>query len=750
MSKRIAGVVKPLTTLAGALILSACSVQPEPIDHEQRAERVRTDWAHMFSDQEPLMGSVSLYDAMARAVKYNLDLRLKAMESVVGHSDMHLATFDMLPEILGNAGFLYRDPQLATSSRSLDPNRLPAPPSTSQDKGRFVTDLQFTWNLLDFGVSYINAKQKADHYLITLERRRKMLHNVIRDARYAYWRAIAAQSLGHKLNPFIREIRQALRSSKEIQSAKLKSPLDALQYRKALLETLRQMTTLRRDLNHAHLELAALMNVRPGAKFTLRRERAHQPLPRNFPRSLRTLERIALLDRPELREEDYRTRISEKDIRKERLRMLPGLEINAGGNYDSNSFLVDNSWANAGARLTWNLIKIFQGPAAIKNAQFRFDVAHIRRLALSMAIMTQVDIAYLRYKQSLRELRIARQIRKLDDEIYRQTRQEYQAKKTTQLELIRAKAHVILSHLRYDLGYADWQNSAGQLLNSVGFEPLHCVTTTNQPVHTLAKEIRHSLMTVPTMNFTKFAENATENSRNMISVAKKETTTKPETTKVAKADYRTGDPYARKLASRKTNKDNLVNQRFAQANTQRYTQPQAFSNNTQSGYTTPAARPAPRPELRYSYGVPTTPAVKPTTPAVNPTTPADKPTTPAVNPTAPAVNPATDATNAARQATERAKTPVTPVAPAAVPPAMQPQGVQQQPAVPSYGNQPQSTGPAPANAKPQQQSRSNDTMARANVQDSYSGRVDGLRLSARRAKPLGSSEFSGSDLPEIL
>ncbi|KPX91409.1 Outer membrane efflux protein [Pseudomonas meliae] len=43
------------------------------------------------------------------------------------------------------------------------------------------------------------------------------------------------------------------------------------------------------------------------------------------------LETEALASRPELREQDYQTRISSAETRKAMLRMLPGLEFSAGG-----------------------------------------------------------------------------------------------------------------------------------------------------------------------------------------------------------------------------------------------------------------------------------------------------------------------------------------------------------------------------------------------------------------------------------
>ena len=60
---------------------------------------------------------------------------------------------------------------------------------------------------------------------------------------------------------------------------------------------------------------------------------------------LALLEQEALSNRPELREQDYQTRITATETRKAMLRLLPGLEFSVGGHYDSNSFLVEQGWA---------------------------------------------------------------------------------------------------------------------------------------------------------------------------------------------------------------------------------------------------------------------------------------------------------------------------------------------------------------------------------------------------------------------
>ena len=63
-----------------ALIVSGCAITSEPIERSVSEQRARTDLHNMHKDQEPLNGPLTLHQAMARAVKYNLEGRLKLME----------------------------------------------------------------------------------------------------------------------------------------------------------------------------------------------------------------------------------------------------------------------------------------------------------------------------------------------------------------------------------------------------------------------------------------------------------------------------------------------------------------------------------------------------------------------------------------------------------------------------------------------------------------------------------------------
>ncbi len=154
-----------------ALVVSGCAVTSEPIDRSVSEQRARTDLQSMYKDQEPLSGPLTLHQAMARAVKYNLEGRLKIMEEALAKRQLDLASFDMLPRMALDAGYVGRNNVNASSSQSVETGTQSLEPSTSQDRDREVADLTMVWNVLDFGVSYISAKQAGDQRLIVQERR---------------------------------------------------------------------------------------------------------------------------------------------------------------------------------------------------------------------------------------------------------------------------------------------------------------------------------------------------------------------------------------------------------------------------------------------------------------------------------------------------------------------------------------------------------------------------------------------------
>ena len=70
--------------------LVGCSVIPIPFTQEEISTRAEEDKAQLTVDQEPVTQAISLYEAMARALGYNLDLRLELFKKTLASRQLDL------------------------------------------------------------------------------------------------------------------------------------------------------------------------------------------------------------------------------------------------------------------------------------------------------------------------------------------------------------------------------------------------------------------------------------------------------------------------------------------------------------------------------------------------------------------------------------------------------------------------------------------------------------------------------------
>lgn len=454
-----------LLALALSLSITAgCAVVPKAISPEDHKTAISADAQQLTNAQAPVTGPITLDEAMARALKYNLDGRVKQLEATLADRQLAMANFALWPHLAANAGYMHRDKEyLATGLQS-------AVPSSSLDRSLRTADLSFTWSLLDFGVSYYQAKQQADQFLMLQERRRKVTHLMLAQLRQAYWQALGAQELEKSLATSLTQVDQALSSSRTIESERLKNPMEALGYQRQMLEILRQLELVRDELAQAKPRLASLMNLTPGTDFTLVKPAEIKPI--TVATSIDSLEDTALQQRPELKEAHYNTRLSTLETRKAMVRMLPGLEFKVGHNYDSNSFLINNTWNSAASQVSWNLFNVFNYGNLKAYGQSQEELANAQRLAMHMAVLTQVQLAYRDVQAKNQQFIRSDELNSVDQRILNYSQSATQSSAEGRLAEIRASANALMSNLRYYQSYGALQSAYGQLLTSLGEDPL--------------------------------------------------------------------------------------------------------------------------------------------------------------------------------------------------------------------------------------------------------------------------------------
>jgi outer membrane protein TolC len=281
---------------------------------------------------------------------------------------------------------------------------------------------------------------------------------------------VAAERLLKQIESLMARVDEARGNSQRLSEQRIGDPVQAMSYQRALIEATRQLEDQRRALSLAKTELAALINLPMGTDFSLASTGGYE-VPQ-LKVELTRMEEQALANRPELREQDYQARISAAETRKAMLRLLPGLEFSAGGHYDSNSFLVNQSWADYGVKVTWNLFNVLSAPAAINVAKAGEEVAMARRQAMSMAVLAQLYVANANFHEAQRQFQTSQELAQLDSQIAEQLRNRYKAQGIGELDLIQGELNALQADLRRDLAYAELRNSYGQLFASAGLDPL--------------------------------------------------------------------------------------------------------------------------------------------------------------------------------------------------------------------------------------------------------------------------------------
>ncbi len=488
---------KLILLLTIAALASGCAVKTPQITHEDLLTRIKEDSINMYKDQEPLTSALPLEEALARGLKYNLDHRVKLLEDALSLKQVELMTYDMLPRLVAAAGYSERDSYSASSSTNVYTWQESLAPSTSQDKGHYTADLTMTWNILDFGISYFQAKQQAERSHIMAERRRKVVHSIFQQIRQGYWQALGAQQLENQFAPLLKEVNVALQDINRIEQEKLRPPMETLTYKKTLLEIMKQLEGFRDELAQAKPRLAALINLPTGQNFTLVNQ-GNLTLP-EINESLEVMEQRALLMRPELREIDYNERVSAHEVKKTILRMLPGIEMTAGGHFDSNSFLLHQRWIEGSARLTWNFLNLLSGPTQYKIAKNQTELTKAQRMALSMAIITQVNVAYQDFVSRKRQYELSDQILTIDFKIHDQISKQARSGSESRLNEIKTATSLLMADYRRYQNYAALQNAYGQMTSTLGHDPLP-ETITGHDLKTLTREIKKRIDPTPTAN----------------------------------------------------------------------------------------------------------------------------------------------------------------------------------------------------------------------------------------------------------
>ncbi|HMS83311.1 MAG TPA: TolC family protein [Nitrospira sp.] len=474
-----------VTTL---LMMSGCLIKPHPLDTGEIQSRAVKDFLAISAVEEPLSGPIDLYEAMARAVKYNLEAKVKTIQVQLAHQQLNVAHYSLLPHVAANAGFDGRNNFAGGVGQSILTGRPAVEPFTSSEKNVTSGNLALSWDVLDFGLSFVRALQAADNVMVAEEEKRRLAVRLIQDVRGAYWRAVSAERVLPRIQFLDDSVSKALESTKRIVGQKLQAPLTPLNYQRDLLNIQREVRRLFRELSTAKAQLASMMGLPPGSSFDLVVPSRETEIP-VVNLDVQKMEEQALLLRPELRTIDYKKRINAKEAKAVFLELFPSLKLSLGGYYNGNSFLLYQNWLSYAAQASWNLLSVFRTPAKLKAIDANGHMLDVQSMALSLSILTEVHVGATQFVLAKQEYQDARNYQQTQTAIVEQTRNLWLTQRTNDLTLIRERANDVAADVRLDTARAGLETAYATLMASVGEEAVP-VSMAEQSVTQLAQSIR--------------------------------------------------------------------------------------------------------------------------------------------------------------------------------------------------------------------------------------------------------------------
>ena len=175
--------------------------------------------------------------------------------------------------------------------------------------------------------------------------------------------------------------------------------------------------------------------------------------------------------------------------------MLPGIEFKYTDDYDSNTFTLNNKWHEVSYGLTWNLVKLIANYQRSMQMQDKRKLAEMQRLTLAAAVISQVGVAKANYNEIARSFGVKRRLYLTNQELENVEQKRYKSNLSHKLNLIEAKIYALESKSRMYLSFSNLQASAGEVLYSIGYNPIKNIDIDNLTVNEIAKKVADNLET---------------------------------------------------------------------------------------------------------------------------------------------------------------------------------------------------------------------------------------------------------------
>ena len=152
-------------------------------------------------------------------------------------------------------------------------------------------------------------------------------------------------------------------------------------------------------------------------------------------------------------------------------RLFPNLSVNWAVRYDSDSYLVNRDWQEAGVQLSFNLFNLFTGPTQVKLAEAGVALADQRRVTMQMGVMAQLQLARVGLADAREQFERADNIWEIDRRIVEMVSSRTDAQAASKLDLVASATSETLSVLRRYQALAQVHKAESRMITTLGIPP---------------------------------------------------------------------------------------------------------------------------------------------------------------------------------------------------------------------------------------------------------------------------------------
>lgn len=337
----------------------------------------------------------SLKDCVDISLTNSLEVQIKQLSEQITKEQKEGNLYAMLPSMSLSARNSARSNDSGGTSMGIDDKKQSLRPSTSSDRDTWTTRGELAWSTLDFGLAYMKHMKLDDQ----MEQGRIDTEKAAQDLRFrvtqAYFSAAAALSFMQNTSKHMKRCEEALvRLEKGADQA---DPSEIIRLKKEFKGMRLQLREYERSFKNHSLNLSSLMGVVPVDDMKVdttpfERFRTEAKLPFKLP-AYNELLKTALLNRDELRTNDVNRHLTEIAKNEKFISLFPNVKLFAAHNWDSNSFLYNQSWTEIGASAMMDVMKIPALQKELKANGLEGIALQYKEAALSMAVMAQLSIA---------------------------------------------------------------------------------------------------------------------------------------------------------------------------------------------------------------------------------------------------------------------------------------------------------------------------------------------------------------------